>query len=154
MTKTEKQIQSIVGSLQIVAKELENITTNIKGTTAKDTTVKDTPKKKTAKALVSKKRAAKPKKKVARPKKKVLKRKTLVKKTTQIKKRNVEQDKPFTVLESVLSVINKHKKGISIAKLKKVTGLENRQVSNALYKLSQKGLVETAERGVYVAVKE
>lgn len=54
-----------------------------------------------------------------------------------------------TVLDQVYAVIRRSRKGISITNLRKKTGLEPRQVSNALYKLTKKELVYAKSRGLY-----
>ena len=54
-----------------------------------------------------------------------------------------------TVLDSVLDVIKKSKKGVAIATLKQKTKLDPRQLSNALYKLTKKGTIKAVSRGVY-----
>jgi hypothetical protein len=54
-----------------------------------------------------------------------------------------------TVLDTVLDVIKRSKKGVTIAQLKTKTNLNARQLSNALYKLSQKGMVQAPSRGLY-----
>jgi hypothetical protein len=58
----------------------------------------------------------------------------------------VRQD---TVLDSVYSAIKRSRSGISIAQLKNKTALGDRQLSNALYKLTKKGMVYAKSRGVY-----
>jgi len=58
--------------------------------------------------------------------------------------------KSMTVLDSVYNVIKRSRKGVSIAVLREKTGLDSRQLSNALYKLSKKGMVRTKSRGIYV----
>jgi len=55
-----------------------------------------------------------------------------------------------TVLDKVYAVIKSSKKGATIATLKTKTGLDSRQLSNALYKLSKKRLVHAKTRGLYV----
>lgn len=55
-----------------------------------------------------------------------------------------------TVLDRVYGVIKRSPKGATIAALKTKTGLGSRQLSNALYKLSKKGLVRAKARGLYV----
>lgn len=55
-----------------------------------------------------------------------------------------------TVLDSVFDAIKRSRGGISIAQLKKKTDLGDRQLSNALYKLTKKGMVYAKTRGVYV----
>jgi predicted Rossmann fold nucleotide-binding protein DprA/Smf involved in DNA uptake len=57
--------------------------------------------------------------------------------------------KPITILDTVSGFIKRSKHGATIAQLKKKTGLEARQVSNALFKLSKQGKIETKARGVY-----
>ena len=55
-----------------------------------------------------------------------------------------------TVLDTVLDVIKRSKKGVTVAQLKTKTKLDARQLSNALYKLSKKGMVQAPSRGLYV----
>jgi predicted Rossmann fold nucleotide-binding protein DprA/Smf involved in DNA uptake len=54
-----------------------------------------------------------------------------------------------TVLDTVFDVIKRSKKGVTVAQLKTKTNLNARQLSNALYKLSQKGMVQAPSRGLY-----
>ena len=58
-----------------------------------------------------------------------------------------------TVLGTVFDTIKKSRKGITIAKLKDKTGLGTRQVSNALYKLTNRGDIEARARGLYFKKK-
>jgi hypothetical protein len=55
-----------------------------------------------------------------------------------------------TVLDTVYGVIRRSPNGASIATLKKRTGLDSRQLSNALYKLTKKRMVRAKSRGHYV----
>ena len=55
-----------------------------------------------------------------------------------------------TVLDAVFETIKRSRSGVSIAELKKKTDLGDRQLSNALYKLTKKGVVHAKSRGVYV----
>ncbi len=55
-----------------------------------------------------------------------------------------------TVLDTVLDVIKRSKKGVTVAQLKTKTQLDARQLSNALYKLSKKGMVTAPSRGLYL----
>ena len=50
-----------------------------------------------------------------------------------------------------MAVIQKSRDGADIASLKSQTGLESRQLSNALYKLTKKGLIKSKSRGVYIS---
>jgi len=49
----------------------------------------------------------------------------------------------------VMAVVDKSKGGVSIVDLKKKTGLDSRQLSNALYKLAKRGKIKSVSRGVY-----
>lgn len=55
-----------------------------------------------------------------------------------------------TVIGSVLDVIRKSRKGVTVDALRKKTGLNPKQLSNSLYKLSQRGKITTVERGLYI----
>ncbi len=76
------------------------------------------------------------------------KRKKAVRKTAARKKTSAARGK--TVLDTVYGVIRRNPKGVTIATLKKRTGLDSRQLSNALYKLSKKRMVHAKSRGHYV----
>ena len=86
---------------------------------------------------------------VEKPKavKKTVAKKTAVKKTT-VKKAAPAGGK--TVLDTVFDAIKRSKKGVTVTQLKTKTKLNARQLSNALYKLSSKGMVQAPSRGLYV----
>ena len=80
-------------------------------------------------------------------------KKTAAKKPAAAKKAAAKKSAPAggkTVLDTVLDVIKRSKKGVTVAQLKTKTQLDARQLSNALYKLSKKGLVQAPSRGLYV----
>ena len=86
-------------------------------------------------------------------KKKAAVKKAAVKKAAPKKKAAARGRKPAkgsTVLDTVYDVIKRSRKGVAIATLKEKSGLDARQLSNALYKLSKKGTIKTVSRGVYV----
>ena len=60
---------------------------------------------------------------------------------------------PSSMLDNIYGMISRSRKGITVERLKKRTGLQARQVSNALYKLTKKGKIETVSRGVYAKKK-
>jgi len=84
-----------------------------------------------------------PAKKAAPAKRKKTARKAAVRKKTA-------PARGKTVLDKVYAVIKRSKSGATIATLKTKTGLDSRQLSNALYKLSKKRLVHAKSRGLYV----
>jgi predicted Rossmann fold nucleotide-binding protein DprA/Smf involved in DNA uptake len=121
MTQASNQLKSIARDLTALSKQVEKLSKQVdKGLATKKTLSKST--------------KTKPKAKKAAPAKKVAK---------------VKVDKGATVLNSVLDVIKRSRKGISIAQLKEKTDLNPRQLSNALYKLTKKGSIKSMSRGVY-----
>ena len=84
-----------------------------------------------------------PAKKAAPAKRKKAARKTAVRK-------KAAPARGATVLDRVYAVIKRSKNGATIATLKTKTGLDSRQLSNALYKLSKKSMVIAKSRGLYV----
>ncbi len=125
MKKAQTQIKAIAKQLASLTKKLEKLGTQVAAAPAKE---KAAPKKKAA----AKKKAA-PKKAAAK----------------KAPAQTAGTDKN-TVLDSVMAVINKSRGGANIATLKEKTGLESRQLSNALYKLSKKQLIKSKSRGVYI----
>ena len=81
-------------------------------------------------------------------KKKAPAKKAAVKKKAPAKKAAAK--KKDTVLDTVFGAIKRARKGITVAVLKEKTKLNPRQLSNALYKLSNKGLIAAKSRGLYV----
>jgi len=127
MNKTEKQLKAVAKQLQSLAQKVDRLAK----LAAKPNPVK-----------------AKPK---ALPKTKGGARKAVVNKAGAKKgaERKQKGGAP-TVLDAVYGVIQKAKKGISIADIKKKAGTNTRQLSNALYKLSKKGMIKTESRGTYI----
>ena len=76
-----------------------------------------------------------------------------VKKAAAVKKTTAKKAAPAggkTVLDTVFDVIKRSKKGVTVTQLKTKTKLNARQLSNALYKLSNKDMVQALSRGLYV----
>ena len=128
MKKVQTQLKTVAKTLVSLADKLEKLNATI----AKAPAPKAAPAKK--KAAVAKKKAA--------PKKAVAKKKAPAKKPAAAGKE--------TVLDAVMEVIGKSRDGADIASLKTKTGLESRQLSNALYKLTKKGMIKSKSRGVYI----
>jgi predicted Rossmann fold nucleotide-binding protein DprA/Smf involved in DNA uptake len=132
MKKVQTQLKTIAKTLSGLAEKIEKLNAMMGTAPAKK------------KAAPAKKKAAPAKKKAAPAKKKAApaKKKAPAKKAATAGKE--------TVLDSVLAVIGKSKDGADIASLKSQTGLESRQLSNALYKLTKKGMIKSKSRGVYI----
>lgn len=132
MKKATEQLKTMQKNLVSLAKQAERLTKQL--------------------AKLEKAELAKAKKKVAA--KKAAVKKPVKKKVTRKKpapKARKKAAKGSTVLNSVYGVIKRSKKGVAIAALKQKTKLDARQLSNALYKLSKKGVIKAKSRGVYVA---
>jgi len=138
MKNVQKELMSISAALSSLTKQVEKIAKAIQTGSGKSAPAKK------AKAV---KKTPKPvKKKKAAPKKTVAKKAAPTKKTTAASSQ--------TMLDSIYNMISRSRNGISVANIKKKTDFEARQVSNALYKLTKKGKIETVSRGVYVKKKK
>lgn len=125
MKKIKAQLNTLSKSLATISKKVEKITDQVDKLLASKTAA---PAKKTAaKKKVAKKKA---------PKKIAVKKKAAA--------------KPATMLDAVFDTIKRTKKGITVSQLKEKTQLDSRQLSNALYKLTKKGKIQTKSRGLYV----
>ena len=136
MKRAQNQLKSVAKSLAGLAEKIDKITAMLETAPAA--------KKAPAKKAAPKKKA--PAKKKAAAKKAVAK-KAAPKKKAPAKKAGAGK---ATVLDSVFDVIKRSRAGANIATLKTKTGLESRQLSNALYKLSKKKLIVAKSRGVYI----
>ena len=58
--------------------------------------------------------------------------------------------KPLSLLDTVFNTVKRTRKGITVARLKEKTRFNDRQISNALYKLSKQGKIIAKARGLYV----
>jgi len=125
MKKIKAQLKTLSKSLAAISKQVEKITNQVDKLTAPKKAVP-------AKKTVAKKKVAK--KKVAK--------KAAAKKTAPAKQ--------VTMLDAVFDVIKRTKKGVTVAQLREKTKLDSRQLSNALYKLTKKGAIQTKSRGLYV----
>ena len=124
MKKVQSQLKSIAKSLSALSKQVDSVSKQLsKAQPAK----KAAPKKKAPKKVSAKKIVAK---------------KAVAKKAAPAKKKNV--------LDTVLGVIKRSRKGVGIAALKEKTSLDSRQLSNALYKLAKRGVIASKSRGIYI----
>lgn len=135
-----KKLQEIAKALASLSKQVEKLSKQIGKGQAKA---------KSPKKAVVRKAAVKKAPAARKAVKKAAVKKAAPKKAAPPKKVKTPARKP-TVLEKVLAVIQKSKNGANIATLKAKTNLDPKQLSNALYKLSKRGLIGTTSRGVYV----
>ena len=150
LNTVNKEIRALSKKLEQVSKKADNLMKAVADEKAK---AKPAPKKKP----VRKAKAA-PKKKVApkataAPAKKTVK-KTAVKKTAAAPKKTAKKPakKPAastTPTNKVLTLMKRYKKGVTIAKLKERSGLNDKQISNILHRASKEGKITMVARGVY-----
>ena len=59
------------------------------------------------------------------------------------------KEKAASATETVLNLIQKSRKGISVSSIKKKTGFDGRKVSNIVYSLKKSGRIKSEKKGVY-----
>lgn len=128
MAETVKLLKNIAADLKNMSKEINAIARQV-GKVAKPQ----------AKATAKTKRV-----------KKVVQAKTPKKSTTQ--KTSSSAKRSSSIVDSVLEVIRSAGDGISHGAILEKTGLGQRQVSNAVFKLKKQGKVKNVDRGVYAIV--
>ena len=138
MKDVQKELSAISTTLSSLVKQVEKIVEAIETAGGKAAAVKKTRPAKKAKAPAKRTRAAA--------------KKSRAKKVAG-KTDSQETAGAQSMLDSIYGMISRSRAGITVERLKKKTGLESRQVSNALYKLTKKGKVETLSRGLYVKKK-
>ncbi len=126
MKNLKKNLQAVNRELKALAKKVDKIVVAV-GKLEKPKVAKK-PKAKVAKRKPVRKTVAK----------KVAVKKPAAKKTTK------------TVIDTVLSIIRRSKKGVNTAALMKKTGFNERQIHNNVYKLKKQGKVKSVGKGVYL----
>jgi glutamate mutase epsilon subunit len=58
-----------------------------------------------------------------------------------------------TATDQVLNIINRSKKGVDTATIKKKTGFNDKKVRNILQRTYKQGKIKRADKGIYVGVK-
>ncbi len=161
MKDVQKELMAISSTLSSLVQQMENMAVAIEKESGKAAPAKKAKAVKKAKAPAKKAKApakkakAAVKKAKAAPKKKAGKKKAAKKKApATVKAKASAAAGGQTMLDSIFGMISRSRSGITVERLKKKAGLEARQVSNALYKLTQKGKIETLSRGLYVKKKK
>lgn len=142
MKDVQKGLMAISTTLSSLVQKVEKMAEAIEKGTEKAASAK--------KAKAVKKAKAPAKKAKAAPKKKAAKKTS----PAAAKAKPAPAAKGQSMLDAIFGMISRSRKGITVAQLKRKTKLDPRQVSNALYKLTQKGKIETISRGVYVKKKK
>jgi predicted Rossmann fold nucleotide-binding protein DprA/Smf involved in DNA uptake len=123
MKELDVFLKTVVEGMKVMAQGIETLAEKLE--TIAKSRMDETPKRK-AKAKPARKAPAKPKKPVQK------------------------KEKPATAAETVLSIINKSKKGVDTATLIKKTGYNQKKIANLVYKLRKQGKIKSEEKGVYL----
>ncbi len=67
------------------------------------------------------------------------------------KKTSPKAKKPKTPFETVVKIVRRRKKGVTVAIIKEKTGLDETRIRNAIYRARQQGKIRNKERGVYIS---
>jgi predicted Rossmann fold nucleotide-binding protein DprA/Smf involved in DNA uptake len=143
MKKLMKELTSISKMLSALSEKLVQLSSIIG---KEDVQVK--PEEKTAKKRAAPK--VKVAKKAAPPKKATAKKAAKKAAPKEVTPKPVEPTATSDIglLDNIYGLISAE--GTTVAEIKEKSGLSPRQVSNALYKLTKKGMIDTKSRGVYV----
>jgi replication protein A-like len=130
MKEFDVALKAVAEGLKTIAQGMEKIAEKLE-----ESAPKAKPKRK-AKAKPVRKATAKPKKAAAKPKKAPA-------------KKAVKAKKSATAADTVLTIINRSKKGVDNATLEKKTGFDKKKIANLVYKLSKQGKIKSVSKGVY-----
>jgi uncharacterized Zn finger protein len=72
------------------------------------------------------------------------------KKTTP-KKTSPRTKKPTALFETVVGIVKRSRKGVTVAAIREKTGFGEIQTRNAIYRARQQGKIKNKERGVYIS---
>lgn len=59
--------------------------------------------------------------------------------------------KPKTPFETVVGIVRRSKKGVTVATIRKKTGFGGIQIRNIIYRAKQQGKIKNKERGIYIS---
>ncbi|NQU14892.1 MAG: hypothetical protein HQ561_12140 [Desulfobacteraceae bacterium] len=98
--------------------------------------------------MISKKRKTKAAKKTSKPKKPLSLASKKSKSKTIIGKSGEKTKPPF---DTVVGIVRRSKKGITVALIREKTGFDDKQIRNFIYKAKRQGRIKNLKRGVYIS---
>ena len=75
-------------------------------------------------------------------------KKTAVKKVVSRGKAKVKVE---TLFDTVVGIVRRSKKGVTLGRIREKTGLDDKQIRNCIYKAKKQGKIKNLKRGVYVS---
>ena len=149
MKKLAEDLKAVNKEINALAKKLDQLSKKADKLMKAAAVKKGKPKTASRKKPVKKATAA-PAKKTT--KKKAAKKASAPKKQTAKKSVKKSSGKPAitaTPTNKILAFMKRYKKGVSISKIKKGSGLNDKQISNILHRASKEGKIKRVARGVY-----
>ncbi len=139
MKEIDVVLKSLSDGLKAIAKSMEAVAKQVDALTTSKPKAKTTKKAPVRKATSSRKPAAR----------KVAPKKT-VKKTPARAVKKSPAPKRVTAVDTILAMISRSKKGVSVATLKNKTKFNDKKIANIVYKLKKQGKIKSASKGLYV----
>ncbi|MCD6353903.1 MAG: hypothetical protein J7M06_06830 [Proteobacteria bacterium] len=62
--------------------------------------------------------------------------------------------KTKTLFDTVVEIVRRSKKGVTVALIRKKTGFDDKQIRNFIYKAKRQGKIKSKARGVYISSKD
>ena len=56
-----------------------------------------------------------------------------------------------TLFDTVVGIVRRSKKGVTLGRIREKTGLDDKQIRNCIYKAKKQGMIKNLKRGVYVS---
>lgn len=125
-----KDVQAVVKELKSLTKKAEKLSKRLNNLS-----------KVTAPKKVKVKTKAKVKRRVKVPKKKIVAKKGIAKKSKRV-----------PASDSVMTIINRSRKGIRTAELITKTGFKEKKIRDIIYRLKKQGKVKSLRTGLYVKI--
>jgi predicted Rossmann fold nucleotide-binding protein DprA/Smf involved in DNA uptake len=59
----------------------------------------------------------------------------------------------LTATDRILKIVNRSRKGVDVATIKKKTGFDDKKIRNIIFRANKEGKIQRAGRGLYIGVK-
>jgi hypothetical protein len=73
--------------------------------------------------------------------------------TKTVSKRGSPKKKSRSPYDTVVGIVRRSRKGVTIAKIREKTGFDDRQIRNFIYKAKRQDKIKILKRGVYVGIQ-
>ena len=145
MKEIDVVLKSLSDGLKAIAKSMAAVAKQV------DALTSSKPKPKTAKKAAVRKKTPvrKPAPRKPAPRKTAAKAK-VVKKAPARAAKKAATPKRVTAVDTILTIIGRSKKGVSVATLKTKTKFNDKKIANIVYKLKKQGKIKSAAKGLYI----